>query len=280
MIRMTYVVTMLAVAIISFAQTPMAQVPSSAIGVVIMHGKGGSPARHVSRLVSALEQKGYLVANLEMPWSANREYDAGVEVAEKEVDAALGSLRAKGAGKVFVAGHSQGGLFAIHYGGKRSVDGVIAIAPGGNVANPIYRRELGESVERARKLVAEGKGNEKARLSDYEGSKGTYTVTVTSAAYLTWFDPEGAMNQLKASRAMNPQVPVLFIAPKNDYPGLLRIKQMLFDALPRNALTRMYEPDSSHLDAPFASREEIARWTVEVAGTSSPASGGARNLAR
>lgn len=272
MIRMKYVVRTLAAAVIAFAQISMAQAPSSAIGVVIMHGKGGSPARHVSSLASALEQKGYLVANLEMPWSANREYNGGVDVAEKEVNAALESLRAKGANKVFVAGHSQGGLFAIHYGGKHPVDGVIAIAPGGNVANAIYRKELGQSVERARKLVAEGNGNEKTRFNDYEGSKGTYTVTATPAAYLSWFDPEGAMNQVKASRAMNPQVPVLFIAPKSDYPGLLKVKQMMFDALPRNPLTRMYEPDSSHLDAPIASRDEIVRWTAEVAGTLSPAS--------
>jgi pimeloyl-ACP methyl ester carboxylesterase len=276
MIRMKYVVTILAAAIIAFAQTSMAQAPSSAIGVVIMHGKGGSPARFVSSLASSLEQKGYLVANLEMPWSKNREYNAGVDAAEKQVDEALDSLRAKGASKVFVAGHSQGGLFAIHYGGKHPVDGIIAIAPGGNVANAIYRKELGQSVEQARKLVAEGKGNEKTRFSDYEGSRGTYPVTATAAAYLTWFDPEGAMNQVKASRAMNPQVPVLFIAPKNDYPALLRIKQMMFDALPRNPLTRMYEPDSSHLDAPSASRDEIARWTAEVAGTSSPVSEDAR----
>jgi pimeloyl-ACP methyl ester carboxylesterase len=270
---MKYVVTTLAVASFAFAHTSMAQAPSSAIGVVIMHGKGGSPARHVSNLASSLEQKGYLVANLEMPWSGNREYNAAVDVAEKEVDAALDSLRAKGANKVFVAGHSQGGLFAIHYGGKHPVDGVIAIAPGGNVANPIYRKEVGQSVERARKLVAEGKGNEKTSFSDYEGSKGTYTVAATPAAYLTWFDPDGAMNQVKASRAMNPQVPVLFIAPTNDYPGLLKTKQMMFEALPRNPLTRMYEPNSSHIDAPSASRDEIVRWTAEVAGTSSPASG-------
>lgn len=276
MIRMKHVVAILAAAIIAFAQTSIAQAPSSAIGVVIMHGKGGSPARFVSGLASSLEQKGFLVANLEMPWSRSREYDAGVDAAEKQVDAALDALRAKGAGKVFVAGHSQGGLFAIHYGGKHPVDGIIAIAPGGNVANAIYRKELGQSVEQARKLVAEGKGNEKTRFSDYEGSKGTYPVTATPAAYLTWFDPEGAMNQVKASKAMNPQVPVLFIAPKNDYPGLVRIKQMMFDALPRNPLTRMYEPDSSHLDAPSASRDEIVRWTVEVAGTSSPVSGDAR----
>lgn len=262
---MKYVVTMLAAAI-AFAQASVAQAPSPAIGVVVMHGKGGSPARHVSRLASALEEKGYLVANLEMPWSGNREYNAGVGAAEKEVDAALDSLRAKGARKVFVAGHSQSGLFAIHYGGKHAVDGIIAIAPGGNVGNAVYRKELGHYVEKARQLVAEGKGDEKARFADYEGSKSAYPVTAPAAAYLSWFDPEGAMNQTKSSNAMNPQVPVLFIAPKNDYPALQRIKQMMFDALPKNPLTRMYEPYSSHLDAPFESRDEIARWTAEVAG--------------
>lgn len=270
---MKHVVATLAAAGIALAQSSMAQAPPPAVGVVIMHGKGGSPARHVSGLASSLEQKGYLVANLEMPWSGSRAYSAGVDVAEKEVHAALDSLRAKGASKVFVAGHSQGGLFAIHCGGKHPVDGVIAIAPGGNVANPIYRKELHQSVERARKLVAEGKGNEKTTFSDYEGSKGTYTVTAPPAAYLTWFDPEGAMNQVKASRAVNPRIPVLFIVPKNDYPGLLRIKRMMFDALPRNPLTRMYEPDSGHLDAPSASHDEIVRWIAEVAGTPGPASG-------
>jgi hypothetical protein len=69
---------------------------------------------------------------------------------------------------------------------------------------------------------------------------------------------------------------VLFIAPKNDYPALQRIKQMMFDALPKNALTRMYEPQSSHLDAPSASLDEIVRWTGEVAGASTAASADAR----
>jgi pimeloyl-ACP methyl ester carboxylesterase len=276
MIRMKYALRTVAAAIIAFAQSSMAQAPSSGIGVVIMHGKGGSPAGFVSSLASSLEQKGYLVANLEVPWSGRREYDVGVDVAESEIEAALASLRAKGASKVFVAGHSQGGLFAIHYGGKHSVDGIIAIAPGGNVANPIYRREVGESVEQARKLVAEGKGNERTRFTDYEGSKGTYPVTATPVAYLSWFDPDGAMNQEKASREMNPQVPVLFIAPKDDSPGLRKVKQVMFDALPKNPLTRMYEPDSSHRDAPFASVDEIVRWTTEVAAASRPASGNAR----
>ena len=150
--------------------------------------------------------------------------------------------------------------------------GAVAIAPGGNVATPIYRKEVGPSVEQARRLVAEGKGNEKARFSDYEGSKGTLTVNTTPLTYLTWFEPEGAMNQVKSSKAMNPQVPVLFVGPTNDYPGLVKVKHTMFDALPRNPLTRLYEPDSSHIEAPYASREEIVRWTAEVAAASSASS--------
>jgi hypothetical protein len=40
----------------------------------------------------------------------------------------------------------------------------------------------------------------------------------------------------------------------------------MFDALPRHPLTKLYEPDSTHLGAPSASRDEILRWTWQVAG--------------
>jgi pimeloyl-ACP methyl ester carboxylesterase len=245
----------------------MAQAP--AIGVVIMHGKGGTPTKWVEPLASGLEQKGYLVANLEMPWSGRRHYDVDVATADKEVDAALEGLRAKGAKKVFVAGHSQGGVFVLHYGSTHPVDGIIAIAPGGNVGNQAYAREVGDSVERARKLVAEGKGAEKDSFDDYEGSKGRFSVTVTAASYLSWFDPQGAMNQVKSSKAIDPKVPVLFVAPTRDYPALQRVKSRMFDALPNNPLTRLVEPSASHLEAPAAAMEEIARWTTEVAAARS-----------
>jgi len=98
-----------AVVAVASAQTAMAQTPLPEIGVVIMHGKRGSPAGVVSNLAFSLEERGYLVANLEMPWSRNREYDVSVAAAENEVDAALRKLRDQGARKVFVIGYSQGG---------------------------------------------------------------------------------------------------------------------------------------------------------------------------
>ena len=226
--------------------------------------------RHVSDLASSLEGKGYLVANREMPWSGRRNYDVNVSAAEKEVESALDALRSKGAQRLFVAGHSQGGVFAIYLGGKQSVDGIIAIAPGGNVGNPTFREKLGESVNLARKLIAEGKGDEKTKFSDYEGAKGIYPILTTPSLYLSWFDPDGAMNQTTALKSMNPQVPILFIAPTGDYPGLRNLKDQLFSLLPKNPLSKLYEPNSSHLNAPFASRDEIMRWTTEV-GRTNPA---------
>ena len=245
--------------------TASADTGGARIGIVIMHGKGGSPAKFVSDLASALERQGFLVANLEMPWSGRRGYDVDVSAEEKEVESALGSLRDKGAHKLFVAGHSQGGLFALYFGSKHAPDGVIAIAPGGDVSSVLFRDKVGESVDLARKLIAEGKGQEKTRLSDYEGSRGVYPIVTTPAAYLSWFDPEGAMNQMAAIRNMSPDLPVLYIAPTGDSPGLRKLKQKMFDALPKNPRTRLYEPDSSHLNAPTASIKEIVEWTTAVA---------------
>jgi len=252
-------------AMIVFTGAAMAQTAPQTVGVVVMHGKGGSPTKFVAELASGLESKGHLVANIEMPWSGNRNYDVNTSAAEAEIDAALTRLRAKGASHLFVAGHSQGGAFALYYGSKHAVDGIIAIAPGASSASPVFLEKLGGSVEEARKLVAAGKGAETARLQDFESSKGTYVVVSKPDNYLTWFDPDGAMNQMKSIRAIRPETPVLYIVPKNDYPGLLKFKQAGYDALPRNPMTRLYEPDATHTGAPSASRDEISRWMMEVA---------------
>ncbi len=248
----------------------LAEPVSPKIGIVLMHGKGGSPSKHVADLASWLESKGYLVSNLDMPWSGRRDYDVSVNAAEHEVDVALSALRGKGAQKLFVAGHSQGGLFALYFGGRHEVDGVIAIAPGGDVGNAAFREKLGASVDMARRLIADGKGDARALFSDYEGSKGLTPITTTPAIYLSWFDPDGAMSQSAAMTAMNPKIPVLYIGPTGDYPPLRNVKQAMFASLPKHPLTQLHEPDSTHLGAPSASRDEILRWTSVVAGQSNP----------
>lgn len=255
--------TLLTLAVSLLPPLVHAQVPASEIAVVVMHGKGGNPGKFVDELAQALEREGFQVANLEMPWSGNRQYDVGVKAAEGEISAALDAMRAKGAKKIFVAGHSQGGWFALYYGGQQIVDGLIAIAPGGQVDSPPFIQALGGHVERARNMVNEGKGDEKATFADYESSRGTNRITTKAAIYLNWFDPDGTQAS-SAIKKVKPGVPVLYIAPTRDYPGLKGRKHTDFDALPENPLTRMYEPESSHLESPAASSREIIRWIGEV----------------
>ena len=240
----------------------VAQTDAPKMGIVIMHGKGGRPGSLVNSLAEGLTQKGYLVANLEMPWSGRREYDADVATAEAEVTAALARLRRAGATRLFLAGHSQGGVFGLHYASKYPLDGLVIMAPGGNVGSQFYQRKVSASVSRARDLVASGKGNERGEFDEYESS--LTMVHTTAAVYLVWFDPDGAMNQMKSMRALPASLPVLHVAPTGDYPGLARVKQEMFNALPDHPLKRLYEPATDHRGAPAASVDEIARWTAEV----------------
>jgi dienelactone hydrolase len=235
------------------------------IGIIVMHGKGGLPNRFVSDLARSLEGKGYLVANIEMPWSGRLHFSQPVSEAEQNIDAAVADLRGKGAKKIFISGHSLGGTYTLYLAGKQAVDGFIAIAPGGNAANAVFRGNINGALTRASQLVSEGKGNERAQLEDYEGGKGNYMIDTIPAHYLAWHDLGGPLNMDRAVKAANPQLPVLFIIPKRDYPGLLKSSPAMFRLLPANPLTKLYEPDSTHLNAPGASADEIVRWTREVA---------------
>jgi alpha-beta hydrolase superfamily lysophospholipase len=256
---------LIAIALMGTMLLPYAHAESDIkVGVVVMHGKGGSPKNLVSGLAAALENHGFLVANLEMPWSGRRDYDTDVSGADKEVEIALNELRSKGARMLFLVGHSLGGAFAFSFGSRHILDGIVVIAPGGDVSGKQNIDRFSESVATARKLIDEGKGDEKTRLMDYEGSRGAYPVVTTPRSYLSWFDPDGAMNQPAAISKINPSTPVLYIAPKDDYPNLRRIKQERFDALPSNPLTKLIEPNSNHKDAPSVSSDAVIEWISTV----------------
>ena len=267
MTRLNRAGTCLVAAALALSALPSATAQGPPVGIVVMHGKAGLPTGYVAGLASALEAAGYLVANPEMPWSGRRNYDVPVSRAEEEVDAAVKGLRSRGAAKVFVAGHSQGGLFALHVAGRLPVDGAIAIAPGGSVVNRVYQQSIGDSLARARRLVAEGRGGDPVRLEDYEGSRGTYPVVTSPSIYLTWFEPGGAMNMERAARAANPGIPILWLVPTRELPALRKINLALFTALPSHSRSRLVEPDSDHVGAPSAAIEDILRWLREVAGT-------------
>lgn len=261
--RQTVVMFVAAVALVAPAALLAASSPAE-IGVVVMHGKGGGPGKYVNGLAAAFEHAGFQVANLNMPWSHKRRYDVTMSGGVEEITRAIDAMRAKGVRKVFVAGHSQGGLFALHYAGVHPVDGVVPIAPGGQVDAASNVANLAPYVEKARQMVSEGHGADMADFAEFESSKGSIPFRTSAAIYLDWFRPDGA-HTTRAFKAVMKGTPVLYVAPTRDYPGLARSRQVLFAALPPHPGTRMYEPDSDHLNAPDAATEEAIRWIREIA---------------
>lgn len=261
--RRQWVAGGLALALMSLL--PVQAQESGRIGVVLMHGKGGRPEGLVAELAASLQARGLRLRNLEMPWSGRRNYDVGPDGAEAEVARALEELRREGAARLFLVGHSQGGLFALHLGARLPLAGVVAVAPGGNVAGQVYEQYIGRDRARARELVAAGRGSEVGDFADYEGGKSTTEVRTRAEIYWAWFNPQGVMHQERALRALPSQLPVLYIAPTADFPALRRANPSLYALLPSQPLTRYLQPTASHTNAPTVARDAIADWLIEVA---------------
>jgi len=64
----------------------------SATGIVLMHGKWGTPDKGIQPVELELRGAGFLVVSQEMPWSDRRAYDAGFDEAMAQIDSEVAKL--------------------------------------------------------------------------------------------------------------------------------------------------------------------------------------------
>jgi pimeloyl-ACP methyl ester carboxylesterase len=237
---------------------PAAFAGSEDLGVVLLHGKGGSPSGYVAELAAALQGKGYLVSTPTMPWSQERIYDATFEQAMAEIDREVDALRQKGAKLVVVAGHSLGANAALGYAASRDrAGGIIALAPAHSPELQTFSRRVGSSVSRAKAMVQAGKGREKERFSDLNQGE-LSEVSATAEVYLSWFDPEGRAVMPRSAASFKLPTPLLFIvgsgertAPAKDY---------IFDKAPPHAKSKFVSVNAGHFTVPTAAIPEVVAW--------------------
>src|SRR5262249_55522854 len=99
------------------------------IGVVMMHGKHGTPAQ-LQQLAVTIADAGFLVERPEMCWSAARIYDRTYLECFADIDAAAARLKEHGATAIVVLGMSLGGDAALGFAARhRGLKAVIALAP-------------------------------------------------------------------------------------------------------------------------------------------------------
>jgi pimeloyl-ACP methyl ester carboxylesterase len=228
------------------------------VGIVLMHGKEGSPERVIDELASELRAKGYLVSTPVMPWSRGRIYDRTFEEALNEIDREVDVLRSKGAKKVVIAGQSLGANVALGYAAARpSVGGVIALAPGHNPESPRMRERTADDIKRARELVASGRTSEVDRFTDRNMGR-SFVVIVTPQIYLSWFDPDGLAVMPRSASAIKQPVPLLFVVGSRD--RISRPKEHIFDKAPPHSKSKYVTVEAHHLEVPSASVSEVISW--------------------
>lgn len=261
----------LVLALVVFMATTSIAAAVEKVGVVLMHGKRGN-AEHVRELADELKGRGYLVITPDMPWSKSRAYDKTLEEAHREIDALLDSLRARGATRLVVAGHSMGANMAIGYAATHAdVDAVMALGPGQTVESKNFLDVLGPSVSKAKGLVSAGKADDPVDLLDLHLGK-TSKIEATPRIYLSYFDPDGLANMpMMVSKIY---IPFLWTVGSLDRNMLDRGQAYAFDRAIKNPLNRYAVVNSDHMGTPSASIEVVIEWLSRVFGPSASSRSG------
>lgn len=229
------------------------------IGVVLMHGKGGHPGAGIDTLAARLSAAGFEVVAPEMPWSRNRIYDRDYEESMAEIDAAVAKLKAKGAIRIVVAGQSMGANAAIGYGARRDgLAAVVAIAAGHSPGSPTFRKKLGADVEKARALVAAGKGEEAVSVGDV--NQGEYFPRkVRARVYLSWFDPEGPASMPRNAAKLKPATLFMWIVGEDD-PISRFGRRVIYDKAPANPKNVYVVVSGGHRETADVGADKIVAW--------------------
>jgi pimeloyl-ACP methyl ester carboxylesterase len=232
------------------------------LGVVYLHGKAAWPGALNGGILSALEDEGALVATPEMPWSFHRRYAATYDQAMTEIDAVVADLKAKGATRIVIIGHSLGANAAIGYAARRpGLAGIVALAPGHLPEADPMREFVADAVARAKQSIATGQGNVPQSFPDMAQGL-PLTTTATPIVYLSMFDPDGPAVIPKNAAAMGAAakpVPLLWIVGKLD-PIDRRGPEYAFDAAAKNPKSKYIEVFAGHLTTPLAARKQVVEW--------------------
>ena len=235
------------------------------IGVVIMHGKPGTPGQ-LAKLAAALTTAGYPVETPEMCWSKKRIGDENFTDCLADVDAAIVKLKTNGATKIVVAGTSQGAVAALAYGATHpGIAGVVAMAPAGDPPNLSQAPALAASIESATALTKAGKGDAVTVFNDVITGAQPVTVKATPNAFLSFHGPDSpiaTMKRLIAKVLPQLKVPVLWVSGSRD-PSQV-IAPQAFATVPKHTLSRAVTIDADHAGTPDVAGDAVTAWLASL----------------
>jgi pimeloyl-ACP methyl ester carboxylesterase len=249
-------------------QATLAQrAPLAGFGVVLMHGKGGQPGSNIISLAQALESQGAKVVRPRMAWSGQRgqptSYEIEFSAALRAIDPAIAELRKNGATKIFIGGQSIGANAAIAYGARygKTIQGVIALAPGHTPERWMQNREITKAILEARALIAQGQGDRMRPFPDINQGR-SFDVPGTPRAWLSFFDPQGPASMPLSAQAL-PRIPFLWVIGRSDMLAQSGA-DYAFARAPTHLKSRYVEIDSGHMDGPDKAISVVTEWLKTI----------------
>lgn len=244
------------------------------VGVVLMHGKnpGGPDDPSLSSITGKMNDAGFKVLVPNMPWSKQRYIDVPWEKAMDEIDQQIGILRSKGATKIVLAGHSMGCPAAMSFAANRAgVDAIVLLAPGhspelyyqGLPQAPFRNWVVKESVDKAREMVANHRGDEpNVAFSDVNQGR-RVSVWTTPRTFLSYFEPNSDAEMSVTATKIPPHVPVLWVIGDGD--SLIKLgRDYVFNKLPVNSMSKYLEVSANHLSTPTKAADQVVDWIISV----------------
>ena len=241
--------------------------PLAGFGVVLMHGKGGQPGSNIVSLAEALESQGAKVVRPRMAWSGQRgqptSYEIEFSAALRAIDPAIAELRKNGATKIFVGGQSIGANAAIAYGARygKTIQGVIAIAPGHTPERWVQNREISRAILEARALIAQGQGDRMRPFPDINQGR-SFDVPGTPRAWLSFFDPQGPASMPQSAQAL-PRIPFLWVIGRSDMLAQAGA-DYAFARAPTHPGSRYVEIEAGHMDGPDKATSVVTEWLKTI----------------
>jgi|HubBroStandDraft_5_1064220.scaffolds.fasta_scaffold52671_2 pimeloyl-ACP methyl ester carboxylesterase len=262
MIRRVFAIML---ACLAFSAGALAQ---DKLGVIVLHGKQGRPGQNqgLSVIASNLQSAGAKVVQPATPWDrgAWETINLTVEQVLAQLDGYAGQLRAQGASRIVVIGHSLGACVGLAYAVERAnLAGLVMLAPGHSVGGGGRRRgsgDLNKDVDRARALIDQGKGNEIMSGSDFNQGN-TITMTVRAAIYYAWHDPDGLASMGNEAPRLPATTPLLVVVGEGD-PISGRAEGLIYKPAAKNPYSRYVTNGAGHLETPMASSKVTTDWVL------------------
>lgn len=230
------------------------------VGVVMMHGKHGTPAQ-LQQLAAAVAGAGFLVERPEMCWSAARIYDRTYLECFADIDAAAARLKEHGVTAIVVLGMSLGGNAALGFGARhQGLKAIITLAPAHSPELLRRRPDIAQSIATAQAAVAAGRGDDKATFDDIDLGK-IFAVNTTPAIYLSFFGPESPA--VMPENAAHLTAPLLMVSGKDD--PTQRNADNIFAQAPSGSRNEHVTVEADHLGTPAASAAAVLSWLKMLA---------------